>query len=354
MPNSQFGSFNLVRLNVNGSLDTNFSLPNITYPEIALQSDGKIIGINGNSIVRFNSNGTIDNSFSSTFNEASKLLIQPDGKILVGKISAGNSIDLIRLNSNGSVDTSFINGSASVGGVQSLAYLQNGKILVGGRFGGFNSINPVGGLVRLNSDGSIDTSFNANGIAPAGFVRVLSILNQSDGKLLIGGDDSGGGGFFWKNIIRLNSNGSNDFVNFENIIQDTYSGTVNKILPQSDGKILVAGTFNKYGNTESVSLIRLYGTNTLGVESYNDSNSIIIYPNPTHNNITVNCNNNPNIIGGNYKIFNSLGQEVQNGVLSSQYNNIELNYIKEQGIYFVKIYDNSNILLDSKKIIIQQ
>lgn len=356
LPNSQLGSFNLVRLNVNGSLDTNFTLPNITYPEIAIQADGKILGISGNSIKRFNANGTTDNTFTATFADASKLLVQPDGKILVGKISGGNSTDLIRLNSNGAIDTSFIPGSASAGGVQSLTYLQDGKILVGGRFLGFNSINPARGLVRLNNNGSFDSSFNANGIAPAGFVRVLSVFVQSDGKLLVGGDGgSEGGRFFWSSISRLNPNGGVDSVNFANINEDNfYAGTVNKILQQSDGKILVAGVFNNYGNTQSINLIRLKGTYSLGVENFNDSKNIKIYPNPATNIITIDCSNNSNVTGGNYIIFNSLGQEVQNGVLSSQQNSVELNKIKGNGIYFVKIYDSSNTLLDTKKIIIQQ
>ncbi len=358
MPNLQpfTISINLVRLNTDGSLDTSFNLPNISYPEIALQTDGKIIGVNGNSIVRFNTNGTIDNSFTATFTDASKLLVQADGKILVGKISAGNSVDLIRLNSNGTIDTAFITGSASSGGVQSINYLSNGKILVGGKFLSFNSSNPVRGLVRLNNDGSVDSSFNANGIAPAGFVRVLSVFVQSDGKLLVGGDGgSEGGQFFWSSISRLNPNGGVESVNFANINKDNYyAGTVNKILQQNDGKILAAGIFNKYGSTESVSLIRLNGTYSLGVEDFNHSNNIIIYPNPTTNHITIDCSNNSNIIAGNYRIYNSLGQEVQNGELSSQQNSIQLNNINGQGIYFVKIYNSSNTLLDTKKIIIQK
>jgi uncharacterized delta-60 repeat protein len=354
LPNSQSDSFNLVRLNSNGSLDTNFNIPNITYPEIALQLDGKIIGISGNSIKRFNTDGTIDNTFIASFTDASKLLVQPDGKILVGKISAGNSIDLIRLNTNGTIDTSFTNGSASSGGVQSLTYLSNGKILVGGKFNGFNTISPVGGLVRLNSNGSLDNTFNANGIAPAGFVRVLSVFVQSDGKLLVGGDDIGGGQFYWRNIIRLNSNGSNDSTNFQNIIQDYYAGTVYKIFQQNDGKILVSGQFNKYGTTESISLIRLNGSYTLEIENFNESKHINIYPNPTTNFITIDCSDNLNAIGGNYKIIDILGQEIQKGNLLYQQNTIDLNNIKGKGIYFVKIFDSLNSLLDNKKIIIQK
>ena len=83
-------------------------------------------------------------------------------------------------------------------------------------------------------------------------------------------------------------------------------------------------------------------------------NSFNIYPNPAKEQITIDFGNNSNVIGGNYKIVNTLGQEVLNGALNSQQNIIHLNNIKGQGIYFVKIYDSLNTLLETKKIIIQQ
>ena len=84
------------------------------------------------------------------------------------------------------------------------------------------------------------------------------------------------------------------------------------------------------------------------------SNSFNIYPNPAKEQITIDFGTNSNTIGWSYKIVNTLGQEVQNGDLNSQQNIIEMNNIKGHGIYFVKIYDSSNNLLDTKKIIIQQ
>jgi uncharacterized protein (TIGR02145 family) len=91
----------------------------------------------------------------------------------------------------------------------------------------------------------------------------------------------------------------------------------------------------------------------LNNQSFNN-NSFNIYPNPAKDEITIDFGNTSNVIGGNYKIINMLGQEVLNGDLNSQQNTIELSSIKEQGIYFVKIYDSSNTILGTKKIIIQQ
>jgi hypothetical protein len=78
-----------------------------------------------------------------------------------------------------------------------------------------------------------------------------------------------------------------------------------------------------------------------------------IYPNPAKDKLTIEFKNNSNTVECNYKIINALGQEVQYGVLNSQLNIIQLNKIKGQGVYFVKIYDQENNLIETKKIIIE-
>ncbi len=85
-----------------------------------------------------------------------------------------------------------------------------------------------------------------------------------------------------------------------------------------------------------------------------NNNKITIYPNPTKDRVAIDFGALSNVEGYSLKIVNTLGQEVLNGDLNSQQNTIELSSIKEQGIYFVKIYDSTNSLLDTKKIIIQQ
>ena len=85
-----------------------------------------------------------------------------------------------------------------------------------------------------------------------------------------------------------------------------------------------------------------------------ENNNFVVYPNPAKEQITIDFGTNSNTIGGNYRIVNTLGQEVLNGILNSQQNIIQLSNIKGQGVYFVKMYDSSNNLMDTKKIIIQQ
>jgi hypothetical protein len=79
-----------------------------------------------------------------------------------------------------------------------------------------------------------------------------------------------------------------------------------------------------------------------------------VYPNPANDQITIDLGNKSTSKDWNYKLVNTLGQEVLNGVLSAQQNTIELNNIKGQGVYFVKVYDSANTLLDTKKVIIRR
>jgi hypothetical protein len=92
---------------------------------------------------------------------------------------------------------------------------------------------------------------------------------------------------------------------------------------------------------------------TLGTEQTPANNQITIYPNPTKEQITIDCGTLSNASGWSYKIVNTLGQEVLNGEINSQQNLVSLNSLNGTGVYFVKIYDTSNNLLNTKKIILQ-
>ena len=112
---------------------------------------------------------------------------------------------------------------------------------------------------------------------------------------------------------------------------------------------ITTNSWNKLGGFS----VRFVNNIALNNQSYNN-NSFNIFPNPAKDQITIDLGNNSNTIGWSYKIVNTLGQEIQIGVLNSQQNIIQLNNIKGQGVYFVNIYDSSNFLLGIKKIIIQQ
>ncbi len=136
------------------------------------------------------------------------IFAQPDGKVLVGgrftTVGAAPRHDLIRLNTNGTVDESFDAGSATgtFGWVFSLAAQPDGKILVAGYFNSFNDVSRRS-LVRLNPDGSLDGSFGISGLD---VTFAFDVDIQSDGKILATASNLIGSSF----VARFTSTGAND------------------------------------------------------------------------------------------------------------------------------------------------
>jgi hypothetical protein len=92
---------------------------------------------------------------------------------------------------------------------------------------------------------------------------------------------------------------------------------------------------------------------TLSTEQPLANNQITVYPNPAKEQITIDCGTISNASDWSYKIVNTLGQQVLNGEINSQQNVVLLNSLNVTGVYFVKIYDASNNLLNTKKIVLQ-
>jgi uncharacterized delta-60 repeat protein len=264
------GANSIVRLNIDGSIDTSFN--NIgtgfssTVKTLAIQSDGKIIvvgdfssyqGVASNRIARLNIDGSIDTSFNIGIgfnNDVYTLALQSDGKIIVGgDFSSYQGVgvnNIIRLNTDGSIDNSFNIGTGFDDYVNTIAIQSDGKIIVGGWFSSYQGVG-ANNIVRLNSDGSIDNSFNI-GTGFDDYVNTIAI--QSDGKIIVGGWFSSYQGVGANNIVRLNSDGSID--NSFNIGAG-FDWDVNTIAIQSDGKIIVGGWFESYQGVGANRIIRL-------------------------------------------------------------------------------------------------
>ena len=274
----------IVRLNSDGTEDTTFTTntgtgTSLTVLSIAIQSDGKILIGGGFStwngatgmgrIVRLNSDGTRDTTFSTNIGTGAsgpveEIVVQSDGKIVVaGGFSAWNGVTvgrIVRLNSDGTRDTTFTtnNGTGASYDILSIAIQSDGKIVVGGDFGLWDGTT-VRRIVRLNSDGTRDTAFTTNtgtgtfGTGPIGIV--LSIAIQSDGKILIGGTFTTWNGTTGiGRIVRLNSDGTRDTA-FSNNIGTGPNSDVSSIAIQSDGEIVVGGTFNTWNGTTGIGYI---------------------------------------------------------------------------------------------------
>ena len=259
----------IIRLNSDGSIDDTFDIGSgfsWIVRTIDIQSDGKILvggqfatydGTSSNYIIRLNSDGSIDNTFDigGGFNSSVYTIqIQIDGKILVGGTFIGYdgtpSSGIIRLNSDGSIDNTFVIGNGFDNWVNTIQVQSDGKILAGGAFTSYSG-TVSNYIIRLNSDGSIDNTFEIGD----GFDGVVNtIVLQSDEKILVGGDFSNYDSITSKRIIRLNSDGSIDNT-FE--IGDGFDTAVYTIQIQSDGKILVGGGFTDYDGIPSNRIIRL-------------------------------------------------------------------------------------------------
>ena len=315
----------LTRLNPDGTKDTIFETNlganfNDTVRSVRIQSDGKILvggeftTFDGNSIpyfIRLNSDGTQDTTFNtnlgSSFNSHVLVIrIQPDGKILVGgnfTLFNGNTVGYFtRLNSDGSLDSSFNSTLSSSFNdiVYAIELEPNGKILIGGNFTGFNG-NNIPRLTRLNPDGSEDTAFNTNLGSSFSNVGqpVYSIKIQPDNNILVGGDFKQ---FDSKNrygLIRLFSDGTEDAPFYTN--SDRFN-VVYDIQVQLDGKILVGGEFNDNGKNN---IGRLLDT---GVNDTIFNNNIGLSSNgPVY---VVNIQTNGLIIvGGQFTSFNSIDRD---------------------------------------------
>ncbi|CAC9972455.1 T9SS sorting signal type C domain-containing protein [Flavobacterium panici] len=269
-------AFRIARLLEDGSFDPDFNTgqtgANNLIKTAILQADGKII-LGGNftkyndqlynRIVRIFQDGSIDNSFNmgSGFNsQIYAMALQSDNKIIVaGNFTRYNGdlsiIRIVRLLPNGSQDPTFNTGLGADAIIDDILIQPDGKILIGGRFIKFND-QSYQHLVRLNTDGSIDTSFNIG----EGFDKnVYAIALQSDGKIVVGGSFLMYNKSSQKRILRLNSNGSLDS-SFDSGTGFN-KGDIRAILVQPDDRLLVGGTFSgTYKNYPSLRLIRLLKT----------------------------------------------------------------------------------------------
>lgn len=259
----------IVRLNTNGSLDTSFNIgtgASSVVSSIAIQSDGKIIigggftsynGTNINRIARLNTNGSLDTSFNvgtGPNNEVFATAIQSDGKIIIGgAFTFYNGISrnrIARLNTDGSLDTSFVVGTGVGGFIKTISIQTDGKIIIGGNFYNYNGML-INRAARLNTNGSLDGTFYS---MPGLDNIVESSAVQSDGKFIIGGSFMSYSNTVVNNIARFNTNGSLDTT--FNVGTGT-TGGVTTIAIQTDGKIIIGGGFSSFNGTPINKVARL-------------------------------------------------------------------------------------------------
>jgi uncharacterized delta-60 repeat protein len=235
----------IVRLGPDGVLDESFDpAPDGIVDVMLEQPDGKILvggrfttiaGQPRSQLARLNPDGSLDTGFQADATPGGispgvyDLALQPDGKILVvgnfGALAGEAADSVARLLPDGTFDHDFDppDGSSNVEAVEIDRF---GRVLLGGWF-----TSPARSLVRLNRDGSIDTSFD-----PGVLGSVYALAIQADFSILVGGSSvnpqSGG------QLARFGDDGAQD-LGFDPDIDDT----VEAIEVQADGRILIGGGF---------------------------------------------------------------------------------------------------------------
>ncbi len=274
-PNDGVAYRNVGRLQVDGSLDKAFNLgtgPNDQVFAVAVQADDKVLiggffnqvnGVARRGVARLNPEGDLDLTFVPDItwvSAISAIAIQPgDGKILVaGKAGLSQTTPgphVIRLLANGQVDSSFSPGLGANEHVRCVAVQPDGRILIGGDFGEVNRVSR-NGLARLNSDGSLDASFDPGNSGPIP-ATVLSIAVQPDGKIVVAGAFETYRGLPRRKIVRLLPNGSVD-PSFQPETGANNS-SINALLLLPDGNLLAGGDFTEYDGLPFQRLLRLHG-----------------------------------------------------------------------------------------------
>jgi uncharacterized delta-60 repeat protein len=319
----------IARLNTNGTLDTTFNPgtagASSNVNSIVVQNDGKIVlggqfstysGSTVNYIARANTDGTADtgsswNTGAGFNNFVYNLALQSDQKIIVGgafsNYSGSNINRIVRLNTNGTIDNTFNVGTSFNSSVFSLGIQSDGKIIVKGTFTAYSG-SIANGVVRLNTDGTLDTTFNrnfsintsafpgtvlplSNGSIILGdsftgdrigymtffnstggrttqslvdsygfFSSIFTSISQSDGKIVAGGSFTSYSGSSKGYIVRLNTDGTSDTGSSWNI-GTGFNSNVSTLVTQSDGKIIVGGSFTTYSGSSNINRIARLNTN---------------------------------------------------------------------------------------------
>ena len=199
----------IARLNPNGSVDSDFDTStgaNDTVRALDLQSDNKVViggeftlmdstAITGTA--RLNTNGSFDSSYNPLLGGTApivySLAVQPDDKVIIGgsftSVDSADRSHIARLNAGGSLDSGFntINGTNDT--VWSVALQSDGKVLIGGGYTMADGTPGINRIARLDTDGSLDSTFDAYPGVHSGDVFSV-VVQPHDEKILIGGNFS--------------------------------------------------------------------------------------------------------------------------------------------------------------------
>jgi uncharacterized delta-60 repeat protein len=338
------GSF--VRLNSDGSLDTtfvsltpgNYGLSG-TYRCVRIQPDGKILTVGrtsgDNVIKRFNPDRTLDTTFNfTTYTNCNEIALQPDGKILFSYYTGAgiNNYKMGRLLPDGQIDTSF-NAPTTTLGVTNFTLQPDGKILC------FSDVVAGHTVFRLNTDGTLDTGFSFPSTQTFQSENTAHAL-LPDGKILMGVRLFSA---FPNYLVRRNSDGSADTTfdigsGFSPGIG--YGSSITEIISDvdvdSDGRILVGGSFRLFNGQPENAFVRLRPEGSLSTPNITEERSFVIYPNPVKNTIHITTRNGKTV--DKVYLYSVTGKLI----ISVTDTNLDVSSL-ENGLYILKIISGNEV-----------
>lgn len=252
----------LVRIDLNGDIDNTFNsgLASVTtINKIVLASGGKIYvgGTFTNNIARLNSDGTIDGAFAASLNSTVQdLVLDGSGNVYVGGSFTNRVVKLFA--SNGTTDTSFNVGTGFNSTVYALAIDPvAGGIYIGGDFTSYSGSPNRVRYIRLNTNGTIDSSFVVNSNGANGIVRKISVF-PADNDVFIGGDFTLISLSPYNRMVKLRrTDGGISFANFDYSLYTGFNGAVWDIQFDSLNNIFVGGAFTTYNGATYNRLLKL-------------------------------------------------------------------------------------------------
>ncbi|MFT6716149.1 MAG: putative delta-60 repeat protein/putative repeat protein (TIGR01451 family) [Saprospiraceae bacterium] len=263
VPNGSGGndSKKMVRILNDGSIDTSYHPGNFTriIETFIKLPDSSIIGygeytnpgsVTGVDVVKFKADGTFDSTFISGLQNPFRYGLakhQKNGKILVGGAKVDDEV-LVRLNADGSLDSSFQFDATSFNQISDVTVLSNGDFLVNAG---------QQGTVKYKQDGSIDASFTPIPTYQLG-VQTKALPNgeilcyagsQYDLSSLIGSSE--------QHVYKMDENGNiiQSFANGK--IGDFWNVRITHIRITNQNEIILAGDFTHYNDRFCLGLIKI-------------------------------------------------------------------------------------------------
>lgn len=389
----------LIRYTADGSVDNSFGVNGTvkdtvnTIKSFSIQLNDKIVvakmpdyvGFSSNLIIElYNPNGVLDGGFGSNgiveFSlvqskiSVQHLVIQNDGKMVICGLVRSDAVDdyssniiLIRFDDDGSLDSTFGDGGTKVFDYgyhdyfYDLLIQPDGKLIFSSSNHAEQSINRI---IRLNADGSLDRTYGIGGVKTIGYpiLNVLSMKQLSNGKLIVSGiyetsvnptpsDNPTPSAVI---IACYDAYGGLDL----NFGQNGYIITAvenhrvldDKLVVQSDGKILVGATFSNawFSTHPRAAVLRYNPAQELSNTEFNKNPAFLLYPNPVKEMITLDFNTKQpemlsvDLYDSNGRLISNLLKD-QNFPTGNHSQKLDLPDTLAEGVYFLAISNGTNI-----------